>query len=45
VEYFMDIERAAHMFFTSWVTQSTVLIGAIIGFAVQVFFCRRLWVS
>ncbi|KAJ7279283.1 hypothetical protein C8J57DRAFT_1712401 [Mycena rebaudengoi] len=32
VEYFMDIEQAATMYFTNWLTQSTVLIGEIIAF-------------
>jgi hypothetical protein len=41
----MDLEKAANMFFIDWVTQSTVIIGAIMGFSVQAFFCRRLWVS
>ncbi|KAJ7276712.1 hypothetical protein C8J57DRAFT_1466179 [Mycena rebaudengoi] len=45
VEYFTDIGKASQMFYTNWVTQSTILIGAIIGFSVQAFFCRRLWVS
>ncbi|KAJ7198646.1 hypothetical protein C8J57DRAFT_1487474 [Mycena rebaudengoi] len=40
----MDIKQAATMFFTSWLTQSTTLIGEIIAFSVQVFFCRRLWI-
>ncbi|KAJ7276694.1 hypothetical protein C8J57DRAFT_1713965 [Mycena rebaudengoi] len=44
VEYFMDLEKAANMFFIDWVTQSTVIIGAIMGFSVQAFFCRRLWI-
>ncbi|KAJ7276647.1 hypothetical protein C8J57DRAFT_1713933 [Mycena rebaudengoi] len=44
VEYFMDIKQAATMFFTSWLNQSTALIGEIIAFSVQVFFCRRLWI-
>ncbi|KAJ7276619.1 hypothetical protein C8J57DRAFT_1223357 [Mycena rebaudengoi] len=44
VEYFADIEKAANMFFTNWVTQSTTLIGGIIAFSVQAFFCRRLWI-
>ncbi|KAJ7276678.1 hypothetical protein C8J57DRAFT_1583844 [Mycena rebaudengoi] len=43
VEYFMDLEKAVNMFFTNWLSQSTVIIGAIIGFYVQAFFCRRLW--
>ncbi|KAJ7247307.1 hypothetical protein C8J57DRAFT_1724548 [Mycena rebaudengoi] len=44
VEYFADIGKASQMFYTNWVTQSTILIGAIIGFSVQAFFCRRLWI-
>ncbi|KAJ7276650.1 hypothetical protein C8J57DRAFT_1504485 [Mycena rebaudengoi] len=44
VEYFMDIGKASQMLFTSWVTQSTTLIAGIIGFSVQAFFCRRLWI-
>ncbi|KAJ7276732.1 hypothetical protein C8J57DRAFT_1713992 [Mycena rebaudengoi] len=44
VEYFADIEKASQMFNTNWVAQSTVLIGALIGFSVQAFFCRRLWI-
>ncbi|KAJ7276648.1 hypothetical protein C8J57DRAFT_194065 [Mycena rebaudengoi] len=44
VEYFADIGKAANMFFTNWVTQSTTLIGGIIAFSVQAFFCRRLWI-
>ncbi|KAJ7276620.1 hypothetical protein C8J57DRAFT_1223358 [Mycena rebaudengoi] len=37
VEYFMDIKQAATMFFTSWLTQSTTLIGEIIAFSVQLY--------
>ncbi|KAJ7279284.1 hypothetical protein C8J57DRAFT_1712402 [Mycena rebaudengoi] len=44
VEYFMDIGKASQMFFTNWVAQTTTLIGEIIAFSVQVFFCRRLWI-
>jgi hypothetical protein len=40
----MDIGKASQMFFTNWVAQTTTLIGEIIAFSVQVFFCRRLWV-
>ncbi|KAJ7276682.1 hypothetical protein C8J57DRAFT_194480 [Mycena rebaudengoi] len=44
VEYFADIGKASQTFYTSWVTQSNLLVGAIIGFSVQAFFCRRLWI-
>ncbi|KAJ7276693.1 hypothetical protein C8J57DRAFT_194681 [Mycena rebaudengoi] len=44
VEYFADVGKASQMFYTNWMMQSTVLIGAIIGFSVQAFFCRRLWI-
>ncbi|KAJ7279410.1 hypothetical protein C8J57DRAFT_1570062 [Mycena rebaudengoi] len=44
VEYFMDLQQAAGLFFTHWLYESNVLIGAIIGFSVQAFFCRRLWI-
>ncbi|KAJ7288237.1 hypothetical protein C8J57DRAFT_1214430 [Mycena rebaudengoi] len=44
VEYFADIKKASQMFNTNWVAQSTALIAAIIGFSVQAFFCRRLWI-
>ncbi|KAJ7276697.1 hypothetical protein C8J57DRAFT_1466167 [Mycena rebaudengoi] len=43
VEYFMDLEKAANMFFTNWLNQSAVIIGAIMEFSVQAFFCRRFW--
>ncbi|KAJ7279332.1 hypothetical protein C8J57DRAFT_132626 [Mycena rebaudengoi] len=44
VENFMNLDRAAGMFLTNWLKQSNSLIGQIIAFSVQVFFCRRLWI-
>ncbi|KAJ7279414.1 hypothetical protein C8J57DRAFT_1712485 [Mycena rebaudengoi] len=44
VEYFMDLNKAATMFLTNWVNQSTMLIGTVIAFSVQAYFCRRLWI-
>ncbi|KAJ7279334.1 hypothetical protein C8J57DRAFT_132651 [Mycena rebaudengoi] len=44
VDNFMDLNRAAGMFLTNWLKQSNSLIGQIIAFYVQVFFCRRLWI-
>ncbi|KAJ7292154.1 hypothetical protein C8J57DRAFT_1705452 [Mycena rebaudengoi] len=43
VEYFMDLKKAANMSFGNWVTQINGIMGAVIGFSVQAFFCRRLW--
>ncbi|KAJ7279338.1 hypothetical protein C8J57DRAFT_132685 [Mycena rebaudengoi] len=44
VDNFMSLNRAAGMFLTNWLKQSNSLIGQIIAFYVQVFFCRRLWI-
>ncbi|KAJ7279340.1 hypothetical protein C8J57DRAFT_1569930 [Mycena rebaudengoi] len=44
VENFMDLNGAASLFLTNWVNQSNVLIGEIIAFSVQAFFCWRLWI-
>jgi hypothetical protein len=44
VEYFMDLQKAANMFFINWLDRITLIMGAVIGFPVQAFFCRRLWV-
>ncbi|KAJ7276653.1 hypothetical protein C8J57DRAFT_194116 [Mycena rebaudengoi] len=44
VEYFMDLKKAANMSFDNWVNQITGIMGAVIGFSVQAFFCRRLWI-
>ncbi|KAJ7279339.1 hypothetical protein C8J57DRAFT_1712435 [Mycena rebaudengoi] len=44
VEYFMDLNQAAGMFLTNWVNQSNMLMGEIIAFSVQAFFCWRLWI-
>ncbi|KAJ7279354.1 hypothetical protein C8J57DRAFT_1569957 [Mycena rebaudengoi] len=43
-EYFMDLNQAANMFLTNWMSQSNLLIGEIIVFSVQAFFCWRLWI-
>ncbi|KAJ7279335.1 hypothetical protein C8J57DRAFT_1569921 [Mycena rebaudengoi] len=40
----MDLNGAASLFLTNWVNQSNVLIGEIIAFSVQAFFCWRLWI-
>ncbi|KAJ7279301.1 hypothetical protein C8J57DRAFT_1712412 [Mycena rebaudengoi] len=42
VESFMDLNQATTMFLTNWLKQSNSLIGQIIAFSVQAFFCRRL---
>ncbi|KAJ7276674.1 hypothetical protein C8J57DRAFT_1504505 [Mycena rebaudengoi] len=44
VEYFMDLQKAANMFFINWLDRITLIMGAVIGFPVQAFFCRRLWI-
>ncbi|KAJ7276658.1 hypothetical protein C8J57DRAFT_194231 [Mycena rebaudengoi] len=44
VKYFMDLNKAANMSFADWVNQITGIMGAVIGFSVQAFFCRRLWI-
>ncbi|KAJ7286542.1 hypothetical protein C8J57DRAFT_1708804 [Mycena rebaudengoi] len=40
----MDLQKAENMLFTHWVDQITPITGAVIGFSVQAFFCRRLWI-
>ncbi|KAJ7279341.1 hypothetical protein C8J57DRAFT_1712437 [Mycena rebaudengoi] len=44
VDNFMNLNGAAGMFLTNWLSQSNLLITEIIAFSVQAFFCRRLWI-
>jgi hypothetical protein len=45
VEYFMNLDAALGMFTMSWTTELNITFIALIAFYVQLFFCKRLWVS
>jgi hypothetical protein len=45
VEYFMNLNAALSMYTNSWTTEVNLALNALIAFYVQLFFCRRLWVS
>jgi hypothetical protein len=45
VKYFMNFNAALSMSTSSWTTEASLALAAIVAFYVQLFFCRRLWVS
>ncbi|KAJ7851198.1 hypothetical protein B0H13DRAFT_2674330 [Mycena leptocephala] len=44
VKYFMNLNAALSMSTSSWTTEASLALAAIVAFYVQLFFCRRLWV-
>jgi hypothetical protein len=45
VDYFMNLNAALSMFTESWTTEINLTLVALTAFYLQLFFCKRLWVS
>ncbi|KAJ6512970.1 hypothetical protein C8R45DRAFT_330936 [Mycena sanguinolenta] len=43
VTLFADVDAASTMWKTAWFSEISLLLGAIVAFYVQMFFCHRLW--
>ncbi|KAJ7238117.1 hypothetical protein B0H12DRAFT_1326914 [Mycena haematopus] len=41
---FESLEAVTHLWYSNWLSSSTIILGALIAFYVQMFFCHRLWV-
>ncbi|KAF7342293.1 hypothetical protein MVEN_01817500 [Mycena venus] len=44
VALFQNLEAVVNLWHTEWISRPTLILGAVIVFYVQMFFCHRLWI-